>query len=284
MRGKVPSSLLLVTYAWLILHIRSYDRSILFLDLYWWCPLCSSFRGKHDNSSNGSSGPVILVVWHYIFNLCKLTEVWMDHFWIRQEIESHYWKTLKCSIWFLVFSKLMVDSWIKLLKFLFFFGSLMQLFRLWCCDIMYFLLLWCYNLLVKLSLHVYFLSNVGALLLKQFGIVNICAIFSFAGYFLWEYDNNSSELCWELDKQVPLLEQDTGGWGLTIFSLHAMMLVLEHSKGFPLSLRTLSEWYVHRAIMLAISRTRMSLFHKYCSHLLFLQEEMTLRTGQNETF
>uniref|UniRef100_A0A0E0HTY0 Exostosin GT47 domain-containing protein n=1 Tax=Oryza nivara TaxID=4536 RepID=A0A0E0HTY0_ORYNI len=45
MRGKVPSSLLLVTYAWLILHIRSYDRSILFLDLYWWCPLCSSFRG-----------------------------------------------------------------------------------------------------------------------------------------------------------------------------------------------------------------------------------------------
>uniref|UniRef100_A0A0E0Q0L6 Exostosin GT47 domain-containing protein n=1 Tax=Oryza rufipogon TaxID=4529 RepID=A0A0E0Q0L6_ORYRU len=74
--------------------------------------------------------------------------------------------------------------------------------------------------------------------------------------------------------------KDTGGWGLTIFSLHAMMLVLEHSKGFPLSLRTLSEWYVHRAIMLAISRTRMSLFHKYCSHLLFLQEEMTLRTAR----
>ncbi|BAS98782.1 Os06g0638300, partial [Oryza sativa Japonica Group] len=78
--------------------------------------------------------------------------------------------------------------------------------------------------------------------------------------------------------------KDTGGWGLTIFSLHAMMLVLEHSKGFPLSLRTLSEWYVHRAIMLAISRTRMSLFHKYCSHLLFLQEEMTLRTGQYLVF
>ncbi|EEE66077.1 hypothetical protein OsJ_22095 [Oryza sativa Japonica Group] len=38
--------------------------------------------------------------------------------------------------------------------------------------------------------------------------------------------------------------KDTGGWGLTIFSLHAMMLVLEHSKGFPLSLRTLSEWTI----------------------------------------